>query len=99
MVPNPEFGPRLRRAVATNTDRPPEVGGGGRRETALLFHVRPKTRGRPYRVRGDVRARLLGELEASVDPTASDPTPTSDTMDYHSSAPFSSYRVPRQRHK
>ncbi len=27
-------------------------------------------RGRQYRVRGDVQARLLGELEASVDPTA-----------------------------
>ena len=59
----------------------------------------PRVRGRQYRVRGDVRARLLGELEASIDQTASDPTPTSDTIDYHSATPFSSYRVPHKRHK
>src|SRR5512147_1849225 len=31
VVPNPGLGHRLRRAVETNTDRPPEAGGGGRR--------------------------------------------------------------------
>src|SRR5262245_9782054 len=33
----------------------------------------PAAGGRPDRVRGDVRARRLGELGASVDPTASGP--------------------------
>jgi hypothetical protein len=59
----------------------------------------PGVRGRQYRVRGDVRARLVGELRASIDHTASDPTPASDTMDYQSPTPFSSYRVPHKRHK
>src|SRR3954453_5300104 len=31
--------------------------------------------------------------------TACDPTPASDTIDYHNSTPFSSYRVPHKRHK
>ena len=33
------------------------------------------------------------------DPTASDPRPTSDTRNYQNLTPFSSYRVPHQRHK
>src|SRR5512135_948945 len=77
--------------------------GGGTRRTSrgetFCSACSPGVRGPQYRVRGDVRARLLGELEASVDPTASDPTPASSLMDYQNSAPFSSYRVPHQRHK
>src|SRR5512135_899861 len=77
--------------------------GGGTRRTSrgetFCSACSPGVRGQQYRVRGDVRARLLGELEASVDQTASDPTPGSSLMDYQSSTRFSSYRVPHQRHK
>src|SRR5512135_3722925 len=44
--------------------------------------------GRQYRVRGDAQARLLGELEASVDPTASGPPPTSESESTRADAIF-----------
>src|SRR3954454_21058134 len=46
------------------------TGGGGRRRTSQvevsLLHVLTRERGRQYRVRGDVRARLVGEFAASM---------------------------------
>jgi hypothetical protein len=54
-----------------------------------LLHVLPRGRGgRQYRVRGDARARLLGELEASVDQTASGPPPTSESESTRADAIF-----------
>jgi hypothetical protein len=44
-----------------------------------LLGVPPGVRGRPDRVRGDARAGLPGELEASVDRTAGGPPPTSES--------------------
>src|SRR5512135_3324553 len=79
------------------------ASGGGPRRTSrgetICSACSPGVRGPQYRVRGDVRARRLGELGASVDQTASDPTPASSLRDYQNSTPFSSYRVPHQRHK
>src|SRR5512135_1837061 len=47
-----------------------DSSGGGRRRTSrwetFCSACSPGDRGRQYRVRGDVRARLLGELGASV---------------------------------
>src|SRR3954452_11383953 len=97
-------GPGMRaQTSARRSDQHRETTGGVRRRTSLwetfCSACSPGVRGRQYRVRGDVRARLLGELEASVDQTACDPTPASETIDYHNSTPFSSYRVPHKRHK
>src|SRR5262245_1062555 len=79
----------------TPTDRWRPTAGDVARETFGSARS-PAVGGRQDRVRSDVRAGLLGELEASVDPRPvarhrppSRPEPT----------PFSSDRVPHQRHK
>src|SRR5262245_12007822 len=44
-----------------------EAGAGGRRKAEVsLLHVLTRERGPQYRVRSDVRARLVGELGASM---------------------------------
>src|SRR5271157_6059513 len=45
---------------------PPETSVGGRREGDILLRVLPKSRGQQYRVRSDVRARLIRGLEAPL---------------------------------
>ena len=76
-------------AGAIDTDRPPGVGGGGRREgsqSALRAPV--EVRGRQDRIRGDVGAGLLGELDASIDQAASGPPPTSESKTTRADAIF-----------
>jgi len=45
VVPDPESGHRLRRAVVTDTDRPLEAGGGGRREESHSAPSAPRGSG------------------------------------------------------
>jgi hypothetical protein len=45
VVPHPELRHRLRRAVATDTDRLLEAGGGGRREGDILLRGLPEASG------------------------------------------------------
>src|SRR5262245_20124315 len=70
------------KASARRSDSHRQTTGGRRRGTlrgeTVCSACSPAVGGRQYRVGGDVRARLLGELEASVDQTASDPPPTSE---------------------
>ena len=66
-MPDPPSRHRLECAVAAQTSEP---GLSNWRKRApedvavevSLLHVLTRERGRQYRVRGDVRARLLGEL-------------------------------------
>jgi hypothetical protein len=96
-------GPGMRaQTSARRSDPHRQATGSGRRGTSLWepfgSACSPAVGGRQDRLRGDVRAGLLGELRASGDqrpparrrpPGPSLPGPT----------PFSSDRVPHQRHK
>jgi hypothetical protein len=67
---------------ARRSDQHGQTSGGRRRGTSqwetICSTCSPTAGGRQYRVRDDVRARLVGELGASVDQTASGPPPTSN---------------------
>src|SRR5262245_44667862 len=79
-----------------------QIAGGGRRRTSpwepFGSACSPALGGRPDRVRGDARAGLLGELEASVDPRPltrhPPPSPSLPGL-----TPFSSDRVSHKRYK
>ena len=87
---------------ARRSDQHRRTTGGGRQGASLwetfCSACSPAVGGRQDRVRGDVRARLLGELEASVDPRPParrrPPSPSRPGP-----MPFSSYRVSHQRHQ
>ena len=67
----------------------PEAGGGGTSQWKTIGSTcSPALGGRQDRVRGDARARLVDELEASVGQTASGPPPTSESESTRTEALF-----------
>jgi hypothetical protein len=93
------LGHRLRHAVTTNTDRPPEASGGGRRETGILLRVLPGGSGGDNTGYG---ATSGPDCWASSGPRCINglrPDARLRLPDYQNPAAFSSYRVPHQWHE
>src|SRR3954468_15098437 len=96
---SPGMRHRLQRAgVTTPTDHRRRASEDIARGDILL-HVLPGGPGATIPGTGRRPGQTVGRARGLNVSTASDPTPASSFMDYQNSTPFSSYRVPHQRHK
>src|SRR5262249_55249704 len=102
-MPDPQSRHRLECAIATETSEPGLSNWRKRapEDVASGSHSAPRAHPRTgatilgtERRPGQTGGRARG-LNVS---TASDPTPASSTKNYHTPTPFSSFRVPHQRH-
>jgi len=88
---------------ARRSDQDRQNSGGGRRKTSrwetICSACSPVGPGATIPGTGRRPGQTVGRARGLSVSTAFDPTLTSDIISYQSSIPFSSYRVPHQRHK